>query len=367
MQLSDEQLRVVNATEPHILVRAAAGSGKTTTLTARVHHLLEIGILPQDIVAITYTRLAAEEMMTRLNAPAGLTICTVHALANRMLNAIGVDTSYYRDEEKFDELFWEVKRHPECAKTVKYLIVDESQDLAWDQWDFIWKYLTPENYMIFYDLRQLIYEWTGKVSMDDILELESRPDVKIYELNRNYRCAQQVLIYAKSKLQYLTPYYPSLKDNSVAVSKELGFVQQAYYTKERLLDIIYEDGHYEDWFILVRENDQITKEFIPLMEEYGIPYITFKQSKIDLSELKSILSTPKVVILTVHSAKGLERPKVAVYGVSLQKEDFASQRLCYVAATRAKKELIWSMPWQWEKKRKKTSYYDAWEGVTEWV
>src|SRR5439155_13526737 len=78
------------------LVVAAAGSGKTRTLVARVRYLLERQVSPDQILAITFTKKAAEEMEDRLKQMAvpvafkeidGVTVSTLHALGKRVVQA----------------------------------------------------------------------------------------------------------------------------------------------------------------------------------------------------------------------------------------------------------------------------------------
>ncbi|MEK7665790.1 MAG: ATP-dependent helicase [Patescibacteria group bacterium] len=89
-ELNAEQLEVVLHGDGPCLVLAGAGSGKTRTITYRVAYLLESGVSSENILLLTFTNKAANEMMTRvadlLGSPAqGLVGGTFHSIANRFL------------------------------------------------------------------------------------------------------------------------------------------------------------------------------------------------------------------------------------------------------------------------------------------
>ena len=89
-KLNEEQIKPVLDTEGAVLVIAGAGSGKTRVLTSRIAYLvLEKKVNPTNIMAITFTNKAADEMKTRLSGIIDGTeymwVSTIHSMCVRIL------------------------------------------------------------------------------------------------------------------------------------------------------------------------------------------------------------------------------------------------------------------------------------------
>src|ERR687897_1681297 len=96
-RLAPDQRAAATAPPGPVLCVAPAGSGKTTTLVARIAWLIDEGVPPDTIAAITFNKRAAEELGERLDAalaplgvgPRAVRVRTFHALGRDILRDAG--------------------------------------------------------------------------------------------------------------------------------------------------------------------------------------------------------------------------------------------------------------------------------------
>ncbi len=107
-QLNPTQLDAVTHTEGPLLILAGAGSGKTRVLTHRISHLIDEGLAaPDEILAITFTNKAANEMKDRVALLVGpdsrkMWVSTFHAFCARVLRVYAEKLGYRREFTIYD-------------------------------------------------------------------------------------------------------------------------------------------------------------------------------------------------------------------------------------------------------------------------
>lgn len=200
--LNDKQLEAVRKSDGKYLVLAGSGSGKTALLTRRVAYLIAQGVTPWQIVAISFTRKASQELSSRiqdLTGEAGIDVNTgtFHSLCIRILlkhqQALNMTNLTVLDEEESHKIVKELSEGYGYLKdAVKDVIhwIDYWGTRGIDPDEAVIENI-PEDYISIY--RDYIHfkRRVGYVDFDDILSLtaklfDRRPDI-LEEYSSKYR------------------------------------------------------------------------------------------------------------------------------------------------------------------------------------
>lgn len=182
-----------------LLIVAGPGTGKTRTLTHRLAYLCaEMNVYPEQCLAITFTRRAAEELRHRLGGLLGpvakdVTVATFHALALSLLRER--DPSY--EVTDLDELVpaaVDLLREDPGKTRWTWVFVDEYQDVDQHQYDLL-RLLVPSdgNICAIGDPDQAIYSFRGADLKFFLRFSQDFEDARVVRLARNYRSSAPII------------------------------------------------------------------------------------------------------------------------------------------------------------------------------
>lgn len=368
--LNEEQYKVVTSPlSENQRILASAGSGKTTTITARIAYLVEnYDIDPSTILLVTFSRAAANEMIHRVRkliGPVNMYAGTFHALSAQILRDMApkiIADQPFIDELPYRMVKWlETDRAKKWIQRFRTIIVDEFQDINEIQWQLIkgfyhrWVTMT-----IVGDDAQNIYTWRGS-SVDFILNFHNcikdthahQPQVKDYQLCMNYRSTESIVTVANSVMRFI----PTLSFKEKMVANQRG-------GRKPEVHFFFRASDEYDWIVnsLERFLKQFTKPDMPnftfaVLSRYN--HDLFKiEERLHMKNIPYNLCTnydperskehnKRITLTTIHASKGLEWD--IVFFMNLHDDMFPSRksdeeivcerRLFYVAVTRAKKGL----------------------------
>lgn len=180
MKLDRQQQAVVESKANNILVIAGAGSGKTRVLTERVKAILERGVQPHNVVVITFTNIAAEELKERLQTVNGIGdafIGTIHSFANRIYKNSGVHYSLLTEEAE-QMIYEEILNRPQykaltVTRWLKYMDLVKLAEMGRIDENAPHEFLTPPESNVLYKCRpdvQKIMKRDGIITFDELID-----------------------------------------------------------------------------------------------------------------------------------------------------------------------------------------------------
>ena len=131
--LNKEQKDAVETTTGSFLILAGAGSGKTRVLTTRMAYMIQIGVNPHNILAVTFTNKAAKEMKERIGNIIGedvakkMWVGTFHGICGRILreNIDKYNTSSGKNLDRNFTIYDDSDTKQVITRAIKELNLDE--------------------------------------------------------------------------------------------------------------------------------------------------------------------------------------------------------------------------------------------------
>jgi hypothetical protein len=362
--LDPEQSAVVaaplEAAPRHVRVIAGAGSGKTTTIIARVRSLMAV-TLPSAICILTFNVKSRDNLCERLAAafgfPVKFPVFTIDKYARDHL-PFGNDTSVKEFCAAAAELPQETLDN--MSREYRYVFFDEFQDVNDDQFALVRNLARGASVCVVGDDCQNIYEFRGTNNYYIINFDKLVPRVDTFLITHNYRSRRRIVDAANRIIEH----------NSDRIHKTLKCAR-GEDTRGDGSDASYIDVEFTPNptkficdQICERINIGVPPDNIAVLARNKVPLVkietefTKRGIAVDarLDDGTRTGSTPdtvvgRIVLSTIHRAKGLEWDTVYVVGLADKyfpshidggiKNIHEERRLFYVATTRAKNEILY--------------------------
>ena len=371
--LDEYQKTAVENPNSQILIIAGPGSGKTTVLTRRIAHLINNNnVSPNNCLAITFTRRAAEEMRERLSALIPqkselINIHTFHSLCFSILKenhekaALDKNFSVICEQEKslykenelpentisFDDLITLTvklfEENPEIAKSYqeryKYLSVDEYQDIDENQYKLI-RLLAPDNANIcaIGDPNQAIYGFRGGNSKFFNNFKEDYKNVEIINLKNNYRSTESIVNASNQMIDCYNTVSQYVKGHEkITIHTAPTDKAEAEFIVSSIENLIgghsffsidssrsegeTEDYSFSDFAVLYRTSSQL-KTITEALQRSGMPFVKLSDDMLcDKKSVRTVLKNLTSDIPVLEQLNSLPEE------ISSQIEDYAMKYL----------------------------------------
>ena len=232
-KLNEAQRRAVVETEGPVMVIAGAGSGKTRVLTFRVAYLLELGVDPFHILALTFTNKAAREMTERIIALVGTSeaknvwMGTFHSIFARVLRIEGHRLGYPSNYTIYDS--------DDSKRVIKNLIKENKLD--------------EKLYQPGYVAQRISAAKTSLISAD---EYQSNPEIQEYDNSAGKPLTGKIYIHYQNRLMRSSAMdFDDLLFNMNVLLRDFPDVLIKYQQKFRYILVDeYQDTNFAQYLIV---------------------------------------------------------------------------------------------------------------------
>jgi len=342
----------------YLCINACAGSGKTTTIiNFLINTIKETRYSINNFLVTTFTHNSAKQLKEKISTALNIEcrnsyIGTFHSLSHKilrkskkeLLKGIHVDESIY--------ILYEYLKNNEINifNNIYFILIDEFQDLNDIQFNIVRLIIKKYPHISLIgvgDVSQNIYTFRGS-SIEYIMNFNKYfKDGILIEMNKNYRSNKNIIDVANlignknmviaSKLDKHEPIR--------VISFNSNYHEMNYIVNEVRKDI--NNNIPPNQICIMSRNNQILFYYEARLFEMNIKNIIVSDEKI-----RNNIPIDNVILSTFHGSKGLEYHKVYLIGMSdtffpHHKDQISieeERRLCYVAVTRCKNELIISHP-----------------------
>lgn len=362
MDLQQEQL-ARSLGEGHRVIHGVAGSGKTLILGYRAEHLALVCVKP--ILILCYNESLARRIGSMMRAK-GLAekvhVHHFHQWCRAQLVAFNVDLPKPAEDknaffaEMVDGVIRAVERGQVPAAQYDAVLIDEGHDFRPEWLKLVVQMVDPKtnSLLVLYDDAQSIYgddEGTKQRKKFSFKSVGIQAAGRTTILKVNYRNTDAILRFARDVAQsILTPSdadddgVPLLSPQSAGRAGAAPQVinlptlkDEAEFVVKRLKEAHRAGTAWHEMAVIYRSYHRDAKMIRNMLSSHGVPVVFFEDATHADNE-------DKVMVITMHSCKGLEFPLVVIPGADRIKSAGElsphEAKLLYVAMTRATRELV---------------------------
>ncbi len=363
MDLQQEQIARTLG-EGHRVIHGAAGSGKTMILIYRAEQLARAVRPDQPVLVLCFNRTLADRIAALLRGrgvDARVQVRTFHSWCQDMVRSYQLDVpAGLKGNAYFAALADVTSRAVDSGRVpagqYSALLIDEAHDFEEAWLRMAARMVSPATHslLVLYDDAQSIYQKQRRrfsfasvgikaVGRTSVLRLNYRNTAEVLALAMH--CADSLLRgdeeRGEDEIQRVTPASAGRRGPLPVLMEARHEREEAGLVAERIAAALAAGRSPGDVAVLLRTK-YLMKPIEAALAARGIPF----QSMNTQAFKRFDWSVPSVKLLTMHSAKGLEFPLVAVAGLqALPMRDESVEdavRLLYVAMTRSTRELLLS-------------------------